>query len=45
MDIEEKRWAIMKAYPGYDWFADCDGMSDVQVEATYVRCVKLGKIK
>ena len=45
MTIEDMRWKIMKAYPGTDWIADCEGMSDLQVQNTYRRCLKLGKIE
>lgn len=45
LDIEDLRWAIMKAYPGDDWVADCDGMSALEVTRTYQRCVELGRIK
>lgn len=45
MSIEDMRWAIMKAYPGDDWVADCACLSDLQVQNTYRRCVNLGRIK
>lgn len=45
MSIEDMRWAIMKAYPGHSWVADCEDMSELEVRNTYRRCVDNGRIK
>jgi len=40
----DKRWAIMEGYPGTDWLADVEGMSNQQVEFEYRRQKRVGRI-
>lgn len=43
--VDEKRWALYKAYPGSDWLADVAAMTDKQVETAYRQHVKSGRIE
>jgi len=45
VSVEQMRHAIYKAYPGGNWIARVDAMSDKQIAATYLRLLNAKKLK